>query len=66
MTSMAEPSIKAVQRELQALREEVEQLKSIVGLPEDKRLAEIRRDPSIGKTEKELNAYLKKRGVDSD
>lgn len=31
-----------------------------------KRLAEIQADPSIGKSEKELDAYLKKRGVKID
>lgn len=31
-----------------------------------KRLAEIRADPSIGKSEEELDTYLKKRGVEID
>lgn len=30
------------------------------------RIAEIKADPSIGKTEKELDEYLKKRGVKID
>lgn len=28
-----------------------------------KRMADIKRDPSIGKTEKDLDSYLRKRGV---
>ena len=31
-----------------------------------KRIAEIEADPSIGKSEKELDGYLKKRGVKID
>lgn len=31
-----------------------------------KRMAEIQADPSIGKPEKELDAYLKRRGVNID
>jgi len=31
-----------------------------------KRIAEIKSNPSIGKSEKELNDYLKKRGVKID
>ena len=31
-----------------------------------KRIAEIKANPSIGKSEKELDAYLKKRGVKVD
>ena len=31
-----------------------------------KRIAEIKTNPSIGKSEKELDAYLKKRGVEVD
>jgi hypothetical protein len=69
MALMAEPSIKSVQKELQALREDVEYLKSVVAEDYDlsdeakKRLAQVRKNPSIGKTEKELDTYLKKRGV---
>lgn len=31
-----------------------------------RRLAEIKEDPSIGKSEEELDAYLKERGIEID
>tara|TARA_Y100000310_G_scaffold232975_1_gene235810 strand:- start:1545 stop:1760 length:216 start_codon:yes stop_codon:yes gene_type:complete len=64
--------IQVSDKQLSTLKKHVEGVARVIGemTSQDqiakKRMNEIDADPSIGKSEKELNAYLKKRGVKLD